>query len=331
MKFDALKKTRSWRWQFAHRLQTAAAVRRLFPDFQEPEGWDATIDSFAFALTPYYASLIRRADSSDPLFNMVFPGAGETAVTPGLHPDPLNEDARSPVPGALRRYPDRAVVLATSVCAAYCRHCDRKRLAGKPSPALAGERLQRVAEFLRATPEIKDVIISGGDPFTLPTRRLREILEALRSVPSVEVVRIGTRTPVVMPQRVTKKLVRTLREFRPLYVNTQFNHPNELTQEAERACARLVDAGIPMGNQSVLLKGVNDNSATMEALCRGLLRFRVRPYYVFLCEPVTGNSRFLVEEADAVKLMRSLRGKLSGLAIPLLVKDTPDRGKIPLQ
>jgi lysine 2,3-aminomutase len=236
-----------------------------------------------------------------------------------------------PVPGLVHRYPDRALLVVTTTCAAYCRHCTRKRVAGMQETTMAPDRLHQAVEYLRAHPEIRDVILSGGDPLTMATETLERIILAVRSVPSVEVLRIGTRAPVVLPQRITDELVAMLRRYHPLWVNTHFNHPTELTAEAAAACARLVDAGIPLGNQSVLLRGINDRPQVMEELVRGLVRMRVRPYYLFQCDLVRGVEHFRTPLARGLEIMEYLRGRVSGLAIPTFVVDAPHGGgKIPV-
>jgi lysine 2,3-aminomutase len=237
-----------------------------------------------------------------------------------------------PVPGLVHRYPDRALVIATTTCAMYCRHCTRKRAAGqRENGALPPQRLRRIAPYLAAHPQIRDVIISGGDPFTLPTAVLERVLMAVRSAPAVEIVRIGTRTPATLPMRITDELVEMLRRHHPLYVNLHFNHPRELTPRAAEACRRLADAGIPLGNQTVLLRGVNDDAATLETLFRALLRLRVRPYYLFQCDLVHGVEAFRTPVARGIEIMEYLRGRMSGLGIPTFVVDAPHGGgKIPL-
>jgi lysine 2,3-aminomutase len=248
-----------------------------------------------------------------------------------LDPDPLEEEKDMPVPGFVHRYPDRGLLMATTMCAMYCRHCTRKRVAGTREVTISVPRLREVTQYLQAHPEINDVIISGGDPLTMSTSLIERILMAIRSVPSVEIIRLGTRTPVVLPQRITDELVQMLRKYHPVWVNTHFNHPSEITPEATAAVARLADAGIPVGNQSVLLRGINDSPQLMEELCRALVRIRVRPYYLFQCDLVRGVEHFRTPISRGVEVMEYLRGRLSGLAIPTFVVDTPHGGgKIPV-
>lgn len=320
-----------WRWQMRHRLRTVERLLECFPSLRDQPTMAQAAEKFPLAITPYYASLIQRPDASDPVFQMCVPQVQELVDPPFLSDDPLEEDEDMPVPGLVHRYPDRALLIATSTCAMYCRHCTRKRVAGTRESSISAPRLQQAVAYLAAHPEIHDVIISGGDPFTMTTDVLERLVAAIRSVPSVDIIRIGTRTPVVMPMRITDTLVRMLRAYQPLYVNTHFNHPNELTPEAAAACARLVDGGIPMGNQSVLLRGVNDDPRIIEELCRGLVRMRVRPYYLFQCDLVRGVEHFRTPVSRGIEIMEYLRGRLSGLAIPMFVIDAPHGGgKIPV-
>jgi lysine 2,3-aminomutase len=320
-----------WRWQMCNRIRTPGQLERLFHTQPMCPGVAAAAERFPMAVTPYYASLIREFASSDPVFQMCVPQGRECIDPTYLTSDPLGEDADMPVPGLVHRYPDRALLLATTVCGAYCRHCTRKRLAGQRESTVTAANLRQATAYLSAHPEISDVIVSGGDPLTMATPALERVLAAVRGVPSVEVIRIGTRCPAVLPMRITEELVAMLRRYHPVYVNTQFNHPAELTQRAAEACGRLADAGIPLGNQSVLLRGVNDDPKVLEALFRGLLRMRVRPYYLFQCDLVRGVEHFRTPLSRGIEIMEYLRGRLSGLAIPTFVVDAPQGGgKIPI-
>lgn len=320
-----------WRWQMRHRIQTSAHFRKWFSDIALPPGMDEAAAVFPMAITPYYASLIRAPNNSDPIFQMVVPRQAELIESPHLLDDPLAEDRNMPVPWLVHRYQDRALLIVTSTCSTYCRHCTRKRMAGHREAALSSEGLAQVVEYLSAHPEIRDVIVSGGDPLILETPLLETILAAVRSVPSVDIIRIGTRAPVVLPMRITDELTTMLRKYHPLYVNTHFNHPVEMTPAAAEACNRLSDAGIPVGNQTVLLRGVNDDPQVLEALFRGLLRNRVRPYYLHQCDLVRGVEHFRTPISRGIEIIEYLRGRLSGLAIPSFVVDTPNGGgKIPL-
>ena len=286
--------------------------------------------SFPTVITPYYASLIENWVPADPIFRMVVEQDEESIPGEDLHPDPLAEEKNLPVPGLIRRYVDRAVILATNRCAANCRYCDRKRLAGK-GHELSDDELLGIVAYLNRERDIRDVIISGGDPLTLSDARLEKIISSVRKAGSVEIVRIGTRVPVTLPMRVTAELCAMLKKYHPLYINTHFNHPRELTAEAARACGMLADAGIPLGNQSVLLRGVNDDAETLAELYRGLLRMRVRPYYLFQCEPVSGTAHLRVPIQKGMAIMAELRNRSGGMALPSYVLDTEDLGgKIPL-
>lgn len=320
-----------WRWQLRHRITSLAQLAVSFPELEAPAGLLEAAATFPFAITPYYASLIERADATDPIFQMSLPQGAELSNPSFLSDDPLEEDEDSPVPGLLHRYADRALLVATTACAMYCRHCTRKRVTGHRESVIGEERLRQVAAYLESHPEITDVIVSGGDPLTLPTAALERVLRAIRQVPSVEIIRLGTRVPVVLPMRVTHELVRMLRRYHPLWLNTHFNHPRELTAEAAEACARLADAGIPLGNQTVLLRGINDDARVMEKLFRGLVRHRVRPYYLFQCDLVRGIEHFRTPLTRGIEIMEYLRGRVSGLAIPSFCVDAPHGGgKIPL-
>jgi len=320
-----------WRWQLRNRIRTLAALKRRFPCLRVSRRTAAAAGRFPLAVTPYYASLIRNLDPSDPVFAMCVPDARETVDPPFLTDDPLGEDDDMPVPGLVHRYRDRALLLATTACAAYCRHCTRKRVAGQTEECISRSRLTQATDYLSVHPEIHDVIVSGGDPFTMGTAGLERVLKAVREVPSVDIIRIGTRTPVVLPMRITDELVEMLRRYHPIYVNVHFNHPVELTPDARRACERLADAGIPLGNQTVLLRGVNDSAPLLAELFRGLLRFRVRPYYLFQCDLVRGVEHFRTPLCKGIEIMEYLRGRLSGLAIPTFVVDAPHGGgKIPI-
>ena len=319
-----------WRWQVRNRVRRVTQLKTLFPDLDIAGVAEATA-RFPMAITPYYASLIQRCDNTDPIFRMSVPQMEELIEPVCLSDDPLEEDADMPIPGLVHRYTDRALLIATTMCSMYCRHCTRKRVAGHRESGITPARLKQVTRYLTEHPEIHDVIVSGGDPFTLPTQALESILSAIRSVPTVDIIRVGTRTPVVMPMRITDELVTMLRRYHPVYVNTHFNHPAELTPAAVEACTRLADAGIPMGNQTVLLKGVNDDPVVMETLCRGLVRMRVRPYYMFQCDLVRGVEHFRTPLTRGIEIMEYLRGRLSGLAIPSFVVDAPHGGgKIPV-
>lgn len=327
----ALPQWRDWRWQMRHRLRSLRDLHKLFPGLSLPEGCLEAAKRYPMGITPYYASLIGKAGAEDPIFLQAVPQAGELLSAPFLSPDPFAEEAHMPAPGLIQRYPDRALLLATGACAVYCRHCTRKRLSANRRELLSPAMLREAAAYLARRPEIGEVLVSGGDPLTLSTARLERILSALKAVPSVRVIRIGTRVPVVLPMRVTRELAGMLRRYHPLWLNTHFNHPAELTPEAAEACARLAEAGIPLGNQTVLLRGINDDPGLIEELCRGLVALRVRPYYLFQCDLVEGVEHLRTPLRRGIEIMEALRGRLSGLAIPTFVVDTPEGGgKVPL-
>ncbi len=315
----------------AHRIRRSDQLLEFFPNLQSEPDLAPVIGKYPMAITPYYASLIRRADPSDPIFRMSVPQLQELADPPFLSPDPLEECCDMPVPGMVHRYADRVLVIATTTCSTYCRHCTRKRVAGTRESTISRRRLEQVAAYLTQHPEVSDVIVSGGDPLTMTTDQIEMVLSRLRQVPSVQIIRIGTRTPVVLPQRITDDLCQMLRRYHPIWVNTHFNHPHELTSRSAAACAKLADAGIPLGNQSVLLRGINDQPQVIEQLCRGLVRMRVRPYYLYQCDLVRGVEHFRTPLSRGIEIMEYLRGRLSGLAIPMFVVDAPHGGgKIPV-
>jgi lysine 2,3-aminomutase len=324
-------KWNDWRWQIRNRIRTFQELTDFFPSLRAHASIAKVAEKYPMAITPYYASLIKTPDYSDPVLQMSVPQGQEMYAPDFLHADPLEEEEDMPVPGLVHRYRDRALLMATTMCSMYCRHCTRKRVAGYQETSISVCQLNEITHYLHAHPEVKDVVISGGDPLTLPTSLLERILMAVRSVPSVEIIRIGTRVPVVLPQRITNELTQMLAKYHPVWVNTHFNHPNEITPEAQAACAKLANAGIPIGNQTVLLRGVNDVPQVIEELCRGLVRMRVRPYYLFQCDLVRGVEHFRTPISRGIEIMEYLRGRLSGLAIPAYVVDAPHGGgKIPL-
>jgi lysine 2,3-aminomutase len=287
---------------------------------------------YPLAVTPYYLSLIDPDDPEDPLRRQCFPDGREIDPRSGGEEDPLDEQGAMPVPGLIHRYPDRCLAIATGNCAVYCRHCNRKRLWRDRATAATRPALQRMVDYVAQTPQIREVIVSGGDPLLLPDALLDWLLGALRAVPHVEVLRIGSRVPVTLPMRVTDGLCALLKRHRPLWFNTQFNHGREITPEATRACERLLTSGIPVSNQSVLLKGVNDGYGAMYDLLTGLERISVRPYYLFQCDPVRGTGHLKTEVWAGIGIMERLWRTVSGLCLPRYVLDCPGgRGKIPLQ
>jgi lysine 2,3-aminomutase len=282
-------------------------------------------------VTPYYLALCDKQDPSCPIRRQCIPTAREGHEVPGDLEDPLGEVAHEVAPHLVRRYPDRVLLLATDRCGVYCRFCTRSRMVGDGGGAVSLEKLAPAFAYLEAHPEVRDVILSGGDPLTLATDRLARLVARVRAIPSVETIRLATRVPVTLPSRITGELLRALRPHHPLWVMTHFNHPKELTPASERACRKLADAGFPVMNQTVLLRGVNDDAAVLEALFRGLVRSRVRPYYLLQMDPVKGTGHLRTKLATGVELMDRLQGRLSGIALPKLIVDTPGgMGKVPV-
>lgn len=321
-----------WRWQMRNRITSVDGLREyidLIPD--EIKGINKCLKSFRMAITPYYASLMDPKDPKCPIRKQAIPSIQELVSYSCDMDDPLNEDSDSPVPGLTHRYPDRALLLVSDQCAMYCRHCTRRRIAGQKDNALPVKQVEMALEYIRKTPVIRDVIISGGDPLTLPDSHIEFILSELRSIPHVEIIRIGTRTPVVMPQRITVELCRMIQKYHPVWINTHFNHPKEITPESSKACELMANHGIPLGNQSVLLRGVNDCPHIMKELMQKLLRIRVRPYYIYQCDLSRGIGHFRTSVGKGMEILEKLRGHTSGMAVPYYVIDAPGGGgKIPI-
>jgi len=319
----------SWAWQMRHRIRSAEDLARVIQPTREELGAVAALaERFRFVITPYYASLMDPDDPACPLRRQVVPKLAELADAAGLA-DPLDEVAHSPVKNVVRVYPDRVAFCVHNDCALYCRYCLRKRMVGDQDWAMKRRELQQGVAWIRRTPEIRDVLLTGGDPLVFSDDRLEWLIREIRAIPHVELIRLGTRLPVTLPFRVTDALCRMLERYHPIWLNTHFNHPRELTPEAAAACDRLTRAGIPVGNQSVLLAGINDDTATMQALCEGLVRMRVRPYYCYQAQLLEGTAHFRVPVERGLEIFREMRGRTSGFAIPQYVLDTPD-GKVPL-
>ncbi|MHB0875704.1 MAG: lysine 2,3-aminomutase [Anaerolineae bacterium] len=326
----SLAQWNDWRWQMRHVLRTAEQLERVFALTSDEKAALEAPGHFRVQVTPYVASLIDRNDPNCPIRRQVIPTTAECQVCADTVADSLAEDEQSPVPGLVHRYPDRVLLLATTLCASYCRYCTRSRLVGHGSRAGVRD-WQPALDYIVAHPEVRDVLVSGGDPLTLADAVLERLLLGLRAIPHVEVIRIGTRVPFFLPQRVTPELVNMLRRYHPVWVNIHFNHPAEITKEVEVALARLADAGIPLGSQSVLLAGVNDCPNTIKALGQKLVRNRVRPYYLYQCDLVEGAAHFRTPVAKGIEIMESLRGHTSGFAIPQYVIDAPGGGgKVPI-
>ena len=320
-----------WRWQLGHMLTTVdelAGVIVLAPE--ERAGLAASATLFRVGLTPYYASLMDPVHASCPIRLQAIPRPQEAEIRDEELRDPLGEDTHNPAPSVIHKYPDRVLFLVVDRCGIYCRHCNRRRLVGGDEPPTTDE-LEAGLDYIARTPRIRDVLLSGGDPLLLSTRRLDHLLTRLRAIPHVETIRIGTRLPVVCPMRIDAELCAALRKHHPLFINTHFNHIKELTPEARAGCERLVDAGIPVGNQTVLLRGVNSSVRSLRALMRGLLRARVRPYYLFQGDTVIGTDHLRTPIETAQELYRGLRGYMNGMAVPMLVLDAPGGGgKVPI-
>ncbi len=321
-----------WKWQLTNRLTTAEDLER-FLELSRAERSAFTNDSTVLpcAVTPYYASLLRDSEPLNPLRRSVIPTDNEHVRSPGEADDPLCEDLYSPHSCLVHRYPDRVLFLVTTQCATYCRYCTRSRMVGKPHETGTRASWEEALDYIRSTPTIRDVLISGGDPLTLADDQLEWLLSRLRAIQHVEIIRIGTKTPAVLPQRINLSLIRILKRFHPLFISIHITHPSELTREMNQACIRLADAGIPLGSQTVLLAGINDDAETMKLLTQSLLKIRVRPYYLYQCDPITGSSHFRTPIAKGIDITRSLRGFTSGYAVPTFVVDAPGGGgKIPL-
>jgi len=320
-----------WRWQLANRisnLHQLERVIRLSDDERDAIGRNG--NSLPLAITPYYASLLDQDDPSQPLRRTVVPVTGEYLHSQGESADPLGEDHDSPVPGIVHRYPDRVLFLVTDFCSTYCRYCTRSRMVGH-NKGFRSDRWQQGIDYIKATPMVRDVLLSGGDPLTLPEERLEWLLSRLRRIPHVELLRIGSKVPVVLPQRITPSLTRMLKRYHPLWMSIHFTHPDELTPESSQACERLADAGIPLGSQTVLLAGINDDVGTMKDLVHGLLKIRVKPYYLYQCDPILGSAHFRTPVAKGLEIIQGLRGHTSGYAVPTYAIDAPGGGgKIPL-
>ena len=316
-----------WKWQVRNRIETLEDLKKyvtLTPE--EEEGVKKTLQTLRMAITPYYISLIDPNNPDCPVRKQAVPTAKETYQSPADLLDPLHEDEDSPVPGLTHRYPDRVLLLITDMCSMYCRHCTRRRFAGQKDAESAVDRIDRAIEYIAKTPQVRDVLLSGGDALMVSDERLEYIISRLRQIPHVEIVRIGSRTPVVCPQRITDNLVNMLKKYHPIWLNTHFNHPQEVTKEATEACARLANAGIPLGNQTVLLRGVNDCVNTMKKLMHELVKMRVRPYYIYQCDLSMGIEHFRTPVSNGLEIIEGLRGHTSGYAVPTFVVDAPGGG-----
>jgi len=321
-----------WKWQVKNRITNLEDLKKYIPlTDTEEEGIKKCLQSLRMAITPYYLSLIDIGDVYDPIRRQAIPTSSELIIADEDQIDPLHEDGDSPVPGLIHRYPDRVLLLVTNRCSTYCRHCTRRRFAGHEDISIPIEQIEKCIKYIADTPSVRDVVISGGDPLLTTDDQLEYIIKKLRDIPHVEIIRIGSRVPVVMPQRITPELLTMLKKYQPIWFNTHFNHPNEITEESKKACEMIVDAGIPLGNQSVLLKGVNDCVHVMRKLVNELVRIRVRPYYIYQCDLSMGLGDFRTPVSKGIEIIEGLRGHTSGLCVPTFVVDAPGGGgKIPV-
>ncbi len=326
------EKWNDWHWQLKNRITTYEELKKyIVLQPEEDAVFKDNAFSFRMAITPHYLSLIDHSNPNDPVRLQAIPRIAESSMDASDMADPLHEDADAPVPGMTHRYPDRVLLLLTDQCAMYCRHCTRRRKAGENDAPMPKENVEKALDYIREHKEVRDVILSGGDPLTLGDERLEEILSKLSQIDHVDIVRLGSRLPVVLPQRITDGLLNVLKKYKFVWLNTHYNHPNELGEDATQALAKLAESGIPLGNQSVLLKGINDNVDVMKALLHKLVKNRVRPYYIYQCDLSEGIGHFRTPVAKGIEIIESLRGHTSGLCIPTFVVDAPGGGgKIPV-
>ncbi len=323
----------NWRWQMQNRIHRPEHLLEALPTLTEAERAGVRLASrkLAMGITPHYFSLIDPADENCPIRRQVIPRIEETTTATWEMADPCGEDAHSPVPGLVHRYPDRVLFLVTDRCASYCRYCTRSRLVSNAAGYDFHPEFDRQIQYIRDNPQIRDVLLSGGDPLLLSDQKLERVLTELRAIPHVEFLRIGSRIPIFMPQRITPELCALLKRVHPLFVSVHANHPHELTGEVREGLGRLADAGIPLGNQSVLLRHVNDDATVMKALIQKLLMCRVKPYYLYQCDLIAGSAHLRTSVREGIKLMAELRGHTTGYAIPQYVIDAPGGGgKVPI-
>jgi len=321
-----------WMWQLTNTIRTVDELKQVINlTKEEEEGIRVASKSIPLNITPYYASLMDPNDYNCPIRRQAVPLSYEANRTPNDLLDPLDEDVDSPVKGLTHRYPDRVLFLVTNQCAMYCRHCTRRRFSGHIGSAVPKKQLDAAINYIRMHTEVRDVLLSGGDALLINDHTFEYILSELRNIPHVEIIRIGTRAPVVFPQRITENLVNIIKKYHPVWLNTHFNHPKEITEEAKKAIIRLADAGVPLGNQTVLLAGINDCANTMKKLMHELVKIRVRPYYIYQCDLSEGIGHFRTPVAKGIEIIESLRGHTSGYAVPTFVIDAPGGGgKIPV-
>lgn len=316
-----------WKWQVRNRIETLDDLKKhITLTKEEEEGVMKSLKTLRMAITPYYLCLIDSNSKNCPVRRQAIPTAAELYQADADLLDPLHEDEDSPVAGLTHRYPDRVLFLITDMCSMYCRHCTRRRFAGQNDHESPQDRIQDAIDYIARTPQVRDVLLSGGDALMVSDKMLESIIQRLRAIPHVEIIRIGTRTPVVCPQRITDDLVNMLKKYHPIWLNTHFNHPNECTEEATEACAKLANVGIPLGNQSVLLRGVNDDTRVMKKLVQKLVMMRVRPYYIYQCDLSMGLEHFRTPVSKGIEIIENLRGHTSGYSVPTFVVDAPGGG-----
>lgn len=316
-----------WKWQVKNRVETLEQLKKyIHLTSEEEEGVKESLKTLRMAITPYYMSLIDPDNPNCPVRKQAIPTGSETHVSPADLLDPLHEDEDSPVPGLTHRYPDRVLLLITDMCSMYCRHCTRRRFAGQKDDETPVDYIQQAIDYIARAPQVRDVLLSGGDALMVSDAKLESIIKKLREIPHVEIIRIGSRVPVVCPQRITDKLVDMLKQYHPIWLNTHFNHPDEITAESKAACEKLANAGIPLGNQSVLLRGVNDCVNIMKRLVHKLVMMRVRPYYIYQCDLSMGLEHFRTPVSKGIEIIEGLRGHTSGYAVPTFVVDAPGGG-----
>ncbi|WP_434796295.1 lysine 2,3-aminomutase [Terrisporobacter vanillatitrophus] len=322
----------SWKWQISNRITTIEELEKVVNlTDDERYGIVTSLKKLKMAITPYYATLINPDDPNCPIRKQAIPTIHESEKLECDRLDPLHETLDSPVPGLTHRYPDRVLLLITEQCSMYCRHCTRRRFAGHGDKSLSKKNILKSIQYIKEHKEVRDVLLSGGDALCISNERLEFILKELRAIPHVEIIRIGTRVPVVMPQRITEDLCNMIKKYHPVWINTHFNHPNEITDESKLACNRIVNAGIPLGNQSVLLKNINDCPSIMKELVHQLVMNRVRPYYIYQCDLSEGIEHFRTSVSTGIEIIELLRGHTSGFAVPTFVVDAPGGGgKIPV-
>lgn len=321
-----------WKWQITNRITTVEELEQVINLTNEEKiGVEASLKKLKMAITPYYTTLINPDDYNCPIRRQAIPTIHETEISNYDSSDPLHETYDSPVPGLTHRYPDRVLLLITQQCSMYCRHCTRRRFAGHNDISLCNNDILKAIEYIKTHKEVRDVLLSGGDALCVSDEKLEFILQKIREIEHVEVIRIGTRVPVVMPQRITSKLCGIIKKYHPIWINTHFNHPKEMTNEAMLACKMLADSGIPLGNQSVLLKNINDCPYIMKDLVQKLVKNRIRPYYIYQCDLSEGIEHFRTPVSAGIEIIELLRGHTSGFAVPTFVIDAPGGGgKIPI-